>query len=188
MSTQAWTGRVILGTMKHGAAITLMVGGVALAAGAAGCRTRTLEITSEPSGATVWLNDEQIGRTPLETDFVHYGVYDVRVRLDGCLPLTTHRTAQAPLADQPGIDFFSQAFPGRAVVRWHFTLDPLPELTDQRGAEDAAYARAKAFRDNAGIKPSTSPAQPTGDAGTPTTVTPSPTSPSTTEPAPTTDK
>ena len=174
--------------MKHGAVIALMVGAAALAGGAGGCRTHTLEVTSEPPGATVWLNDEQIGRTPLETDFVHYGTYDVRVRLDGCIPLATHRTAQAPLADQPGIDFFSQAFPGRAVVHWHFTLEPLPELTDQRGAEDAAFARAKAFRDSAGIKPQAVPTQPTGAAGTPTTVTPSPTSPSTTEPAPTTDK
>lgn len=184
--------------MKHAAAIRLLVGAVGCAALIGGCRTRTLEITSEPSGALVWLNDEQVGRTPLETDFVHYGTYDVRVRMDGYIPLTTHRTASASFSDQPGIDFVSQTVPGRSVTRWHFTLDPLPELTDQKGAENAAYDRARAFRDKVtGVKPPepvvpattapTTPApQPTGPAGTPTTVTPSPTSPSTTEPAPTT--
>lgn len=184
--------------MKRTVLIALMVAGAGLGA----CRTRTLEITSEPSGALVWLNDEQVGRTPLETDFVHYGTYDVRVRMDGYVPLSTHRTASASLADQPGIDFFSQASPGRTVTSWHFTLDPLPELIDQRGAENAAHDRAKAFRDHVTGKPAplfvpteppltppappTLPAQPNADAGTPTTVTPSATSPTTTAPAPTT--
>ncbi|MFT3683348.1 MAG: PEGA domain-containing protein [Phycisphaerales bacterium] len=170
--------------MKRAAtAFTLLVAATALT----GCRTRTLEITSDPPGALVWLNDEQVGRTPLETDFVHYGTYDVRLRMDGYVPLSTHRTATAPLADQPGIDFVTQAFPGRTVTSWHFTLEPLPELADRKGAEDAAYDRAKKVRDKAtGVK--TAAAQESGAAGTPATVTPSPTSPSTTEPAPTTDK
>lgn len=152
-----------------------------------GCHTRTLEITSEPPGALVWLNDEQVGRTPLETDFVHYGTYDVRVRLDGYVPISTHQTATASLADQPGIDFFTDAVPGRSITRWHFTLQPLPELTDRKGAEDAAYDRAKAFRDRA-FPGKAAQAQPSGAAGTPATVAPSATPPSTTEPAPTTAK
>ena len=170
--------------MKHAAILAL----ITLAAlGLGGCRTRTLEITSEPSGALVWLNDEQVGRTPLQTGFIHYGQYDVRVRLEGYNPITTHCKAGAPLIDQPGIDLVTQAFPGDTVTRWHFTLEPLPESVDQQGAEKAAYDRAKAFRDHAGgTKPV--PAQPKGDAGTPTTVTPSGTSPNTTAPAPTTDK
>ncbi|HZW08201.1 MAG TPA: PEGA domain-containing protein [Phycisphaerales bacterium] len=172
--------------MKQAAMLVLVT---AAAIGAGGCRTRTLEITSDPPGALVWLNDEQVGRTPLETGFVHYGDYEVRLRLDGYNPLVTHRPAGAPLIDQPGIDFVTQAFPGNSVTRWHFILEPLPELADQRGAESAAYDRAKAFRDHiVGSKPRAPAPQPSGDAGTPTTVTPSGTSPSTTAPAPTIDK
>ena len=179
--------------MKQPAAIAILAGATALIG--AGCHTRTLEITSEPTGALVWLNDEQVGRTPLETDFVHYGTYDVRVRLEGYLPLSTYRSASASAVDQPGIDFVTQAFPGRSITRWHFTLEPLPELADQKGAETAAYDRAKDFRDRATGKPTPlfvpteqEQPQPKGDAGTPTTVTPSATSPTTTAPAPTTDK
>ncbi len=175
--------------MKHAALILACTAAAALT----GCRTRTLEITTEPPGALVWLNDEQVGRTPLETGFVHYGTYDVRIRLEGYNPIVTHRTAGAPLVDQPGIDLVTQAFPGNSVTHWHFTLDPLAESTDQQGAEAAAFERAKAFRDSmTGAKrpspPPTPAPQPSGDAGTPTTVTPSPTSPSTTAPAPTTAK
>jgi hypothetical protein len=177
--------------MKHAATIGLVTLSALAAAGLGGCRTRTLEITSDPPGALVWLNDEQVGRTPLETGFVHYGAYDVRLRLEGYNPIVTHRTAGAPLVDQPGPDFVSQAFPGDSRTVWHFKLDPLPELTDQRGAEDAAFERAKAFRDKMGGAKAAAPsekAQPKGDAGTPTTVAPSATSPSTTAPAPTTAK
>lgn len=177
--------------MKHRSSIGL-IGIAAAALGLAGCRTRTLEITSDPPGALVWLNDEQIGRTPLEVGFVHHGTYDVRMRLDGYAPLTTKRSTGASFADQPGVDFVSQAAPGESRTIWFFTLEPLPELKDRQAAELSAFERAKAFRDHmTGVKapetpaPAADPAQPKGDAGTPTTVEPSATSPSTTAPAPT---
>ena len=44
-----------------------------------GCIERTISITSEPSGALVHLNDDEVGRTPLTVPFTFYGVYDVRV-------------------------------------------------------------------------------------------------------------
>lgn len=178
--------------MKPAAAITaLALAAAGLTCG--GCRTRTLEVTSEPPGALVWLNDEQVGRTPLETDFVHYGTYDVRLRLDGYVPVSTHRSASAPLVDQPGIDLVGQMIPGWSVTSWHFVLQPLPELTDRDAAEAAVYSRATEVRDKAqrsGVGPAQPPrpVQPSGAAGTPTTVTPSATSTSTTAPAPTTAK
>lgn len=47
-----------------------------------GCVERTITITSEPSGALVHLNDEEVGRTPLTVPFTFYGVYDVRLEMD----------------------------------------------------------------------------------------------------------
>ena len=38
-----------------------------------GCVDRTISITSTPSGALVYLNDEEVGRTPLVTPFTFYG-------------------------------------------------------------------------------------------------------------------
>ena len=52
------------------------------------CVRRTIEITSEPEGALVWLNDREVGRTPCSIEFTHYGRYDVRLRRDGFEPIS----------------------------------------------------------------------------------------------------
>jgi hypothetical protein len=36
---------------------------------ATGCVQRTMRVDSNPPGAIVWMNDQEIGRTPLERDF-----------------------------------------------------------------------------------------------------------------------
>lgn len=112
-----------------------------------GCATRTIEITSEPPGALVWLNDVEVGRTPLEADFKHFGDYDVRLKLEGYAPLATHRKCNAPLHEIPPFDLLLAGVPNKTLVQWHFTLDPLPENTDRPAAEKAVIDRARAFRD-----------------------------------------
>ena len=54
---------------------------------AGGCGVeRTLQIESNPPGALVHLNGEEVGRTPMRKAFVWYGTYDVQLRKDGDLP------------------------------------------------------------------------------------------------------
>ena len=95
-----------------------------LAAG--GCVERTIEITSEPAGAIVWLNDREIGRTPVEVEFLYYGVYDVRLMLDGYEPLVTSGTASPPWWDSVPIDLAAEMSPNtdRAHFHWHYVLEP----------------------------------------------------------------
>ena len=100
-----------------------------------GCMTRTSDrrivVTSEPSGARVWLNDVEIGRTPTEASFKFYGTYDLQLRLDGYEPIHEGRTAHAPLHEQPGLDLIAAAWPTRPrhQITWHFDLEPSPERT-----------------------------------------------------------
>ena len=54
-----------------------------------GCVRRTISIVSNPPGALVWLNDREVGRTPIEVEFLYYGTYDVRIVKDGYEPLIT---------------------------------------------------------------------------------------------------
>ncbi|MEO1498872.1 MAG: PEGA domain-containing protein, partial [Planctomycetota bacterium] len=68
----------------------------------AGCLERTITVTSEPPGAIVTLNDVEIGRTPVTTEFTYFGVYDVRVRKDGYEPLVTRRETTTPWWEYPG--------------------------------------------------------------------------------------
>ena len=71
-----------------------------------GCVRRTVTIHSEPAGALVWLNDEEVGRTPVTTDFLWYGDYDVVVRKDGYQTLVTHAVIPQPWYQWPVLDFF----------------------------------------------------------------------------------
>ena len=109
----------------------------------AGCVERTISITSIPPGALVYLNDEEIGRTPLKVPFLFYGVYDVRLEREGYQPLLTQQEAKAPWWEAPGPDLIAEAIPNvKAEQHWHFILDvtPIPD-------EEALITRAKKLRD-----------------------------------------
>ncbi|MFW6059326.1 MAG: PEGA domain-containing protein [Phycisphaeraceae bacterium] len=120
---------------------------VALALGAFGCVQRTIEISSEPSGALVHLNDVEVGRTPVEVPFTFYGTYDVRLERAGHAPLWTRREANAPWWDLPGPDLVAELVPGaESRVRWHFDLDeaaPAGEVDTQRLLDHAKQMRAR---------------------------------------------
>lgn len=73
-----------------------------------GCVRRTLTVSSEPQGARVWLNNEEIGTSPVTVDFTWYGDYDVTLRKEGYQTLQTHHALAAPWYQWPGIDFVSE--------------------------------------------------------------------------------
>lgn len=91
-----------------------------------GCVDRRIVITTAPPDAVVYLNDVEVGRTPLEVDFTYFGHYDVRIHREGFEPLVTSREAKAPMHEWPGIDLIAMAVPvrKRTIIRWHFDLEP----------------------------------------------------------------
>ncbi|UCD74491.1 MAG: PEGA domain-containing protein [Phycisphaerales bacterium] len=107
-----------------------------------GCVQRTINITSEPPGALVWLNDREVGRTPLDVEFLYYGTYDVRLVKEGYEPLLTKGEANAPLWDLPGLDLAAEVAPVRlhSNIEWHYEL--LPVENDP----DALIERAQQMR------------------------------------------
>lgn len=108
-----------------------MLAGAAMAAVLPGCLERRLNITSEPPGALVWVNDVELGRTPVEADFTFYGEYDVRVQLEGYEPIRRQMTASQPMYEYPPFDLVAGALPVdfENVVKWHFDLQPSLENT-----------------------------------------------------------
>jgi hypothetical protein len=125
---------------------------------APGCVRRTIDITSEPAGAMVWLNDEQLGRTPVQTDFKFYGTYDVRLSLDGYEPLSTSAEAVAPFYEYPGPDLLVAPLPLHNRIAWHFELKPTLESTDKPAAERAIIDRGRALRASVSPAPADAPA------------------------------
>ena len=121
-----------------------------------GCVRRTISITSDPTGALVTLNGREVGRTPLDVDFLYYGTYDVVLEKDGCEPLLTFGEADAPIWDNVPLDLFAELAPANlsSHIAWHYMLEP-------RNDDPAALVdRAREVRDRleAAPHPATEPA------------------------------
>ncbi len=107
-----------------------------------GCVERKLTINTEPQGAIVVLNDEEIGTSPVTASFEWYGDYNVRISKEGFETLKTHRKLKGPWYDKFPFDFFAQLiYPGRIVnsYEWTFELDPQQQPTREeliRNAEE----------------------------------------------------
>ncbi|MEN6426589.1 MAG: PEGA domain-containing protein [Phycisphaerales bacterium] len=110
----------------------------------AGCVERTLTINTEPQGAVVVLNDQEIGVSPVTVPFNWYGDYWVRAGKDGYETLNTHRRLKAPLYDHPPLDFFAQIlWPGRIVNTYEWTFDLAPKESPTR---DELIEQGQSFR------------------------------------------
>jgi hypothetical protein len=122
---------------KRAVALVMMLGLAALLL--TGCVERNLTIKTEPEGALVTLNDEQIGPSPVTVAFNWYGDYYVHASKEGYETLQTHRELKASWYDWFPLDFFAQVlYPGRIVdsQEWSFELAPRQdpsreELLDQ---------------------------------------------------------
>lgn len=94
----------------------------------AGCVERRLTINTQPTGAIVVLNDEEIGESPVTTAFNWYGDYNVRISKEGYETLKTHRMLKGPWYDKFPFDFFAQVVNPKRIVdsyQWNFSLKEL---------------------------------------------------------------
>jgi len=111
-----------------------------------GCVERELTIRTEPEGALVTLNDEQIGESPVTVSFNWYGDYWVRATKEGYETLETNRELKAPWHDRFPLDFFAQVlYPGRVVdsYEWTFELAPRQNPTREELIEKAEALRSR---------------------------------------------
>lgn len=110
---------------------TLLVISLAGLLGLCGCVERKLTINTNPSGAVVLLNDEEIGVSPVTVPFNWYGDYNITIRKQGCETLQTHKKLSSPWYDYFPFDFFAEIlYPGRIVdsYEWSFDLKPQQEI------------------------------------------------------------
>jgi len=111
----------------------------------AGCVERKLTINTEPQGATVFLNDEEIGISPVTVSFEWYGDYNVRISKEGYETLKTHRELKGPWYDQFPFDFFAMLNPKRTVdsYEWTFELAPKVESTPKELIDAAKQLKSE---------------------------------------------
>jgi hypothetical protein len=94
-----------------------------------GCVERKITIITEPSGALVALNDEEIGTSPVTVDFEWYGDYGVRISKDGYQTLNTHQNLKRPLKDVAPFDLLADMFTTKIdEYTWTFKLEPYQQI------------------------------------------------------------
>jgi hypothetical protein len=125
-----------------------LVVALAVLASLTGCVRRTISITTEPPHALVYLNDQEIGRSAVTTDFIWYGDYDVIIRKDGYKTLKTHWNIKPPWYQVVPVDFFAEVlWPGHIhdVHTRHFVLEPAEPPTQDELIERATETRQQAL-------------------------------------------
>jgi hypothetical protein len=96
---------------------------------------RQVTINTNPAGAVVWANDQEIGRTPFTRDFTWYGTYDVVIRKDGYEPIHTKTKVIAPWWQWPPIDLCVEVLPLHLIDDRKFTYDLKPASTQPADGE-----------------------------------------------------
>jgi hypothetical protein len=119
-----------------------------LATGAAllatGCVQRRMTIRSNPPGALVYVDDYQIGTTPVSTDFVYYGTRKIRLVKDGFDTLTVRQPVPLPWYQVFPLDFVTEN-----VVPWEIRDERVIDLAmvpSQPVAPETVVARAETVR------------------------------------------
>jgi len=136
---------------------TALFGAIALSTG---CVERLLQVRSDPAGAKVYVNGDEVGVTPLDHKFTFYGTVDVALRAPGHYYHREFVSLDPPWYEVFPIDLVSELmlpWMVRDVHTVEVALVPAPpEMTDAERA--ALEEKAKAMR------ASMTPAQPSEKA------------------------
>ncbi len=82
--------------------------GVVLMSASTGCIQRRLTVRTNPPGALVYIDNYEIGTTPVATDYVYYGTRNVRIVKDGYETLEVKQYIPAPWYDWFPLDFVTE--------------------------------------------------------------------------------
>jgi hypothetical protein len=69
---------------------------------------RRLNVNSNPQGALVYVDNQQIGSTPCSVDFTYYGTREIRLIKPGFETLTVNQPIPAPWYQYTPIDFVAE--------------------------------------------------------------------------------
>jgi hypothetical protein len=100
--------------------------------GTNGCIERILTIQTNPPGALIELNAQEMGRTPVSRDFTWYGTYDVTIRLENYRTLKTAAKVYAPIYEWIPLDLITELlpFPFKDHHMLNYTLIPDPPSSE----------------------------------------------------------
>ena len=101
----------------------------AVVASASGCVERQMVVRSNPPGALVYIDDYEIGTTPVTATFTYYGQRKIRLVKDGYETLTQIVPVAPPWYEYFGVDFVSENFvPGKIRDQHVYDFQLQPQL------------------------------------------------------------
>ncbi len=88
-----------------------------------------MTIRSQPAGALVYVDDYEIGTTPVSTNFTYYGTRKIRLVKDGYETLTVLQPFPTPWYEVPPLDFVSEHMtPGGVHDQRSFCYQLTPQV------------------------------------------------------------
>ena len=120
-----------------------------------GCVQRRMTIRSSPPGALVYVDDYQIGTTPVSTDFIYYGTRKIRLVKDGYETLTVRQPFPIPWYEIFPLDFVTEN-----LWPWEIRDERVVDLAMSTTASmppESVVARAEQARLSAGSLPAPPP-------------------------------
>src|SRR4051812_1993830 len=80
-----------------------------------GCVRRRLTVRTNPPGAQVFVDDQEIGTTPCSSAFVYYGTRKITIMKDGYRTETVFQKIPPPWYEIPPIDLLAENFVPREI-------------------------------------------------------------------------
>ena len=120
-----------------------------------GCVQRRMTIRSSPPGALVYVDDYQIGTTPVSTDFIYYGTRTIRLIKDGYETRTVRQPFPIPWYEIFPLDFVTEN-----LWPWEIRDERVVDLAMSTTASmppESVVARAEQARLSAGSLPAPPP-------------------------------
>jgi hypothetical protein len=125
--------------------------GVVVALAATGCVERRYTIRSDPPGALVVVNGEEIGRAPVSRGFTFYGDRDITLMLDGYQTQRVIQPVKSPWYDNLLTEIFTENFlPFTLRDEREFTYKMTPAVIPRT---DELMSRGENLRAQAGTSP-----------------------------------
>jgi len=132
----------------RGPAAVLFLAGIGLFSG---CVERRYTIRTDPPGATVIVNGEEIGPAPTSKNFVYYGDREITLMLDGYQTKTVRQPINAPWWDNLLTEFFTEnVIPVSMRDEREFKYQLVPA---QSPRQDELRDRADSLRSEAQVLP-----------------------------------
>jgi hypothetical protein len=94
------------GTTSWRSQLALLAAAICILAG--GCVERKVLIRSNPPGALVYVDEHEVGITPVAISPIYYGNRTIRLVKDGCETKTLIQPMPPPWYEVPPLDFFSE--------------------------------------------------------------------------------